>query len=82
IEIEADDGATRIAARPKALADTAVRDRPVAAGTSSPAPQHDVADLGLADAGQAKIEWADAQMPVLASIKARFEKEKPLEGIT
>jgi adenosylhomocysteinase len=43
---------------------------------------HDVADLGLAEAGQARIEWADAQMPVLASIRERFEKERPLEGIT
>jgi len=43
---------------------------------------HDVADLSLADAGQARIEWADAQMPVLASIRERFEEERPLEGIT
>src|SRR5438105_1086492 len=43
---------------------------------------HDVADLSLADAGQARIEWADAQMPVLAQIRERFEREKPLEGIT
>jgi adenosylhomocysteinase len=43
---------------------------------------YDVADLSLADAGQARIEWADAQMPVLASIRERFEKERPLEGIT
>ena len=28
---------------------------------------HDVKDLGLADAGKARIEWADADMPVLAS---------------
>ena len=27
---------------------------------------HDVADIGLADAGRLKIEWADRQMPVLA----------------
>ncbi|MDX6643413.1 MAG: adenosylhomocysteinase [Solirubrobacteraceae bacterium] len=43
---------------------------------------YDVADLSLADAGQARIEWADAQMPVLAQIRERFEREKPLEGIT
>src|SRR3712207_9350832 len=42
---------------------------------------HDVADIGLAEAGQARIEWADAQMPVLASIRERFESEKPLDGI-
>ena len=43
---------------------------------------HDVSDLSLADAGQARIEWADAQMPVLASIRERFQHERPLEGIT
>src|SRR5213593_926495 len=43
---------------------------------------HDVADLSLADAGQTRIEWADTQMPVLRQIRERFEKEKPLEGIT
>jgi adenosylhomocysteinase len=42
---------------------------------------HDVADLSLADAGQARIEWADRHMPVLASIRERFEREKPLSGI-
>jgi adenosylhomocysteinase len=45
------------------------------------AKNHDVADLALADAGQARIEWADRHMPVLASIRERFEREKPLEGI-
>ena len=43
---------------------------------------HDVADLSLAGAGQARIEWADAQMPVLRQIRDRFEREKPLEGVT
>src|SRR2546422_6659235 len=45
------------------------------------AKNYDVADLALADDGQARIEWADRHMPVLASIRARFEREKPLEGI-
>ena len=40
----------------------------------------DVADLGLADAGRLKIEWADRQMPVLADIRERFERERPLDG--
>src|SRR5437773_4321964 len=43
---------------------------------------HDVADLSLADQGQARIEWADAQMPVLRQIRERFERERPLEGVT
>ncbi len=40
----------------------------------------DVADLALADAGRLKIEWADRQMPVLAGIRDRFERERPLDG--
>jgi len=44
--------------------------------------QHfDVADLALADAGQARIDWADRHMPVLESIRDRFARERPLEGI-
>ena len=43
-------------------------------------PHHDVKDLGLADAGIARILWADRQMPVLEAIRARFERERPLEG--
>ena len=31
---------------------------------------------------QRRIEWADRQMPVLRSIRERFEKQRPLEGIT
>jgi adenosylhomocysteinase len=44
------------------------------------APRHDVKDLGLASAGVTRIEWADRQMPVLAAIRERFERERPLEG--
>ena len=42
---------------------------------------HHVKDLTLADAGKARIEWADADMPVLAQIRERFEAEKPLDGV-
>ena len=41
----------------------------------------DVLDLAQADEGRLKIEWADRQMPVLERIRARFEKEQPLEGL-
>jgi adenosylhomocysteinase len=41
---------------------------------------HDVKDLALAPAGITRIEWADRQMPVLAAIRERFERERPLEG--
>ena len=43
--------------------------------------EHDILDIGLADEGQLKIEWADRQMPVLTRIRERFEKERPLDGI-
>jgi adenosylhomocysteinase len=42
--------------------------------------RYDVTDLALATEGRQKIEWADRDMPVLAQIRARFEKEKPLRG--
>jgi adenosylhomocysteinase len=45
------------------------------------APSSDVADLALAPQGEARIEWAAGQMPVLARIRERFERERPLEGI-
>jgi len=41
----------------------------------------DVKDLSLAAAGRENIEWAERDMPVLRSIRERFEKEKPLEGL-
>ncbi len=43
--------------------------------------EHHVKDPALAAAGKARIEWADADMPVLASIRERFEEEKPLKGV-
>jgi adenosylhomocysteinase len=42
---------------------------------------HDVKDLNLAAEGQLRIDWANEAMPVLNSIKERFEKEKPLAGV-
>src|ERR671937_1100521 len=47
----------------------------------STAAEHDVRDLALAAAGLRRIEWADRQMPVLAAIRERFERERPLEGV-
>ena len=41
----------------------------------------EVADPGLTDAGQARIEWADEQMPVLRQVRERFERERPLDGL-
>lgn len=42
---------------------------------------YDIKDLGLADIGKRRIEWADRDMPVLRLIRERFSKEKPLNGI-
>jgi adenosylhomocysteinase len=42
--------------------------------------RYDVKDLALAPEGVRRIEWADRQMPVLASIRRRFEAEQPLSG--
>jgi len=41
----------------------------------------DVLDKKLAARGKSRILWADRHMPVLAAIRARFEKEKPLQGV-
>jgi adenosylhomocysteinase len=44
-------------------------------------PPYDVADLGLAPAGQSRIAWAGGQMPALARVRERFAEERPLEGV-
>jgi adenosylhomocysteinase len=43
--------------------------------------RHDVKDLGLAEHGKKRILWADSDMPVLARIRERFAREKPLTGV-
>jgi adenosylhomocysteinase len=43
--------------------------------------KYDVADLSLAGAGKKRILWADNDMPVLAAIRKRFSKSKPLKGM-
>jgi adenosylhomocysteinase len=40
-----------------------------------------VRDLGLAEKGRDRIDWAAREMRVLALIRERFEKEQPLKGI-
>ncbi len=42
----------------------------------------DIADAKLAELGRQRIAWADTTMGVLASIRERFSKEKPLQGIS
>ena len=42
---------------------------------------YDVKDLGLAETGRQRIEWAAQEMPVLDLIRERFERERPLDGL-
>jgi len=43
--------------------------------------RYDIKDIKLAKKGALRIEWAAKNMPVLALIKQRFSKEKPLTGL-
>jgi adenosylhomocysteinase len=40
-----------------------------------------VKDLSLASQGKKRIEWAEAHMPVLVSLRKKYEDSKPLKGI-
>ncbi|MFQ5844771.1 MAG: adenosylhomocysteinase [Planctomycetota bacterium] len=39
-----------------------------------------VKDLGLAEAGRLRIDWAESRMPVLAALRREVEQQKPLRG--
>ncbi len=43
---------------------------------------HDIKDIKLAPGGKNRIEWAEANMPVLRAIRNRYKKEKPFKGIS
>lgn len=49
--------------------------------TSTDARNFDIKDPSLAPDGRRRIEWAAREMPVLAQIRERFEKEQPLKGL-
>lgn len=42
---------------------------------------YDIRNLELKNQGKNRIEWASNRMPVLESIRNRFQDEKPLKGI-
>ncbi len=42
---------------------------------------YEIKDIALAEQGRKNIEWAQKDMPVLNSIKERFRREKPFEGL-
>lgn len=39
-----------------------------------------VRDIGMAESGRMKIEWAEARMPVLMALREKYRKEQPLKG--
>ena len=41
----------------------------------------DIANPELAPLGKKRLLWADQDMPVLARVRDRFSKEKPLKGL-
>ncbi len=43
---------------------------------------YEVKDLSLAPQGKLNIEYAERNMPVMAGIRKRFEKERPFKGMT
>ena len=42
--------------------------------------RYKVRDVSLADSGKLKIEWAEARMPVLMSLRKQYEKTQPLKN--
>jgi adenosylhomocysteinase len=42
---------------------------------------YDIKDIGLADRGAGRIEWAEQQMPVLRLVRKQFKKDQPLRGL-
>ena len=50
-------------------------------GAAHAQPRYEIADIGLAGEGAARIAWASEQMPVLGQVRDRFAAQRPLEGI-
>src|ERR1700739_4374436 len=49
---------------------------------AGPAPLSDIADPGLALAGQPGIAWAERAMPVLGMVRTSFAGRLPVAGLT
>ena len=43
--------------------------------------EYRIKDISLADKGKKKIEWAEANMPVLLSLKNKYKESKPLKDL-
>jgi adenosylhomocysteinase len=55
---------------------------PASADGDAGLPLSDITDPGLAEAGRARIEWAQRGMPVLRLIAERFAAQRPFAGLT
>ena len=53
----------------------------MSATKSKIATEYKVADLGLAEWGRKEIDIAEHEMPGLMSIRGKYAKEKPLNGV-
>ena len=42
--------------------------------------EYDIKDIGLADEGKKRIDWAERDMPALRAVRDQFAKGKPFEG--
>ncbi len=55
---------------------------PASADGGGGLPLSDITDPGLAEAGRARIEWAQRGMPVLRLLAERFSAQRPFAGLT
>ena len=55
---------------------------PASADGDAGLPLSDITDPGLAEAGRARIEWAQRGMPVLRLLAGRFSAQRPFAGLT
>jgi len=51
-------------------------------GMTATTVDYDIVDIGLAEQGRMRSDWAERQMPVLQTIRERFAKEQPLKGLS
>jgi len=50
-------------------------------GIEQPMTVGHIKDIQLAEKGRGRIEWASRSMPVLASVRERFSRQRPLQGV-
>jgi adenosylhomocysteinase len=67
--------------RDSTVSDSPVLDGPPIGGPSSAVSGSDIADPGLALAGEPGIAWAGRAMPVLGMLQRDFELQRPFDGL-